>query len=150
MNAEPVKKKRGRPLKNPNLDEPDATRRNREAQTRYRQRVGIQVGAVVDDLDNCDEERKDLKSRVATLTKLLMDCETQVSGIMTSMKASPPKTKAKQLPAPAPMAMDGVKGKEASKMIQGAIRGKIARTKMKQAEKDMNFDILTRERSFKK
>lgn len=148
MNPAPEKKKRGRPLKNPNLDEDDATRRNREAQARYRQKVGKQVGGIVDDLDECDEERKDLKGRVATLTKLLAECETQVSGIMTSMKASPPKTKAKQLPMA--MAMDGVKGKEAGKMINMAIKGKIARNKMKQAEKDMSFDILTRERSFKK
>lgn len=150
MNPVPEKKKRGRPLKNPDLDEPDMVRRNREAQARYRQKVGKQVGDIVDDLDECDEERKDLKGRVATLTKLLMECETQVSGIMTSMKASPAKTKAKQLPMPMPMPMDAVKGKEAGKMINMAVKGKIARDKMKQAEKDMSFDILTRERSFKK
>ena len=129
--------KRGRPLKKPDPNEDEKKRRNREAQQRYKNKIGTQIGSVVNDLDECDEERADLKDRVKKLTKLLADCEAQVSGIMESVKGVPrmgaktgAKTGAKSAPAPAP----AVLGKEAGKMINMALKGKIARKKLKEAE----------------
>jgi seryl-tRNA synthetase len=133
-------KKKGRPLKEFDPTEDDKTRRNREAQNRYKQKVGKQVGAVVDDLDKCEEERMSLQDKVKGLTKLLKTCDDQVIDIMKTVNDMPKiskKTAAKS-------ASVGVVGKEASKMIQGAIRGKIARNKMKEAEKQRTFDILLR------
>jgi hypothetical protein len=145
---EAPKKKRGRPLKQPDPTEDDKTRRNREAQNRYKQKVGKQVGAVVDDLDNCEEERMSLQDKVKGLTRLLKTCDDQVIDIMKSINTTPvpegTKTKAKAKAPAMSMPMEAVRGKEASKMIQGAIRGKLARNKMKEAEKQRTFDILLR------
>jgi len=131
--------KRGRPLKKPDENEDEKKRRNREAQNRYKQRVGTQINTVVNDLDECDEERANLKERVSKLTKLLADCEAQVSGIMQSVK-SVPKMGAKTRAKPSPSVME----QQASSTINMALKGKIARKKMAEAEKQRTFDILLR------
>lgn len=134
---EAPKKRRGRPLKQPEEDEDPKKARNRAAQRRYKEKVGKQIGAVVDDLDDCDEERKDLKGRVATLTKLLSDCEKQVSGIVKELAVKPAKPAAK-----APAVSKTMTDK--ATMLQNAMRGKIARNKAKEQEKQMMFDIMLR------
>jgi seryl-tRNA synthetase len=138
--------KRGRPLKKPDPNEDEKKRKNREAQNRYKQKVGKQIGSVVNDLDECDEERANLKDKVKTLSKLLADCEAQVSGIMNSVR-SVPKMGAKT-GSQAKAKATSVIQNQASTMIGSAIRQNLARKKLKEAEKDMTFDILTRGTSF--
>lgn len=48
-------------------------------------------------------------------------------------------------PAPSRTSDSGVLGKEAGKMINMALKGRIARKKMKEAEKQMMFDIFLKE-----
>lgn len=134
---EAPKKRRGRPPKQPEPDEDPKLAKNRAAQRRYKQKVGTQIGKVVDDLDECDEERDSLKGRVATLTKLLADCEKQVSGIVKELGAKPP-AKAPKAPVVSKTMTDK------ATMLQNAMRGKIARGKAKEAEKQMMFDIMLR------
>lgn len=129
---------------------------NRLRQRKHREKTGKQIGAVVDDLDNCDEERaelkeekKELQDKVSNLTTLLKNCDDQVADILKAVKSMPKigaKSRAKSVMSAksASSSQPSVLGKEASKMIQGAIRGKIARKRMAEAEKDMTMNILTR------
>lgn len=130
---------------------------NRLRQRKYKEKVGKQIGGVVDDLDNCEEEREDLKveknqlqDKVAGLTGLLKNCEDQVADILKAVNSMPKigaKSRAKSAmsaKSASTSSTPAVLGKEASKMIQGAIRGKIARKRMAEAEKDMTMKILTR------
>jgi hypothetical protein len=129
---------------------------NRLRQRKFREKTGKQIGGVVDDLDKCDEERADLKQdkaqledKVANLTGLLKNCDDQVAEILKSVKtmkmgAKEAKAKPKaSSPSPAP-APAGVVGKEAGKMINMAIKGKLARKRMGEAEKQRTIDILLR------
>ncbi len=139
--------KRGRPLKKPVEGEDPKKKANREAQQRYKNKIGTQIGSVVNDLDDCDEERADLKDRVKTLSKLLADCEAQVSGLMDSVKAVPKmgaKTGAKSRARTTPSTLQ----EQASTTIGSAIRQNLARKKMREVEKEQTMDILTRDRSF--
>ena len=128
---------------------------NRLRQRKYREKTGKQIGGVVDDLDNCDEERaelkeekKELQDKVVGLTGLLKNCEDQVADILKAVNSMPKigaKSRAKSaMSASASASQPSVLGKEAGKMINMAIRGKIARKKLAQAEKDMTMNILTR------
>lgn len=134
---EAPKKRRGRPPKQPEPNEDPKKAKNRAAQRRYKEKVGTQIGKVVDDLDECDEERDSLKGRVATLTKLLASCETQVAGIVKELGAKPP-SKAPKPAMPTKMMNDK------AIMLQSAMRSKIARGKAKENEKQQTFDILLR------
>lgn len=134
---EAPKKRRGRPPKQYEPDEDPKLAKNRAAQRRYKEKVGTQIGKVVDDLDQCDEERDSLKGRVATLTKLLASCETQVAGIVKEINAKPPAK------APKP-AMPTKQMNDKAIMLQSAMRSKIARGKAKENEKQRTFDILLR------
>lgn len=143
------KKRVGRPKKEDDPNEDPKKKANRLRQTKYRQKVGKQIGAVVDDLDDCDEERADLKvektnlqDKVKGLTDLLKTCDDQVKDILKAVNGMPKMGGAKAKSVPAGAA--GVKGKEAGKMINMAMKGKIARNKMKEAEKQRTFDILLR------
>jgi hypothetical protein len=138
-------KKIGRPLKAPDPNEDPKKRKNREAQNRYKQKVGKQVGGVVDDLDRCEEERMSLQDKVKGLTKLLKTCDDQVIDIMKTVNDATlmPKARAKSVSASLPVPAT-VKGKEAGKMLNMAMKGKIARNKMKEAEKKRTFEILLR------
>ena len=123
---------------------------NRLRQRKFREKTGKQIGAVVDDLDKCDEERAELKEdkaelqdKVKSLTTLLKTCDDQVADILksvNSMKNMGAKTK-KSAKSTEP---DGVLGKEAGKILYGAMKGKLARNKMKAQEKEATFDILLR------
>lgn len=93
MNPMPVKKNVGRPKKNPNLDESDKTRRNREAQNRFRNKQGEMINKVVDDLENCEDERTLLKNKVKGLTDMIQGCDNQVKEIMKAINAMPTKKK---------------------------------------------------------
>jgi len=153
-----TKKKVGAKMKaDDDVDDPKKLA-NRLRQRKFREKTGKQIGGVVDDLDKCDEERAELKQdkaqledKVASLTGLLKNCDDQVADILKSVKTMKMGAKAK---SPNPQGgmtkggnkskADGVVGKEASKIIQGAIRGKIARKKMAEAEKQRTFDILLR------
>lgn len=125
---------------------------NRLRQRKYREKQGKQIGAVVDDADKCDEERaelkeekKELQDKVSTLTGLLKNCDDQVAEILKAVKTIPKmgaKSRAKS--ASASSSQPSVLGKEAGKMINMAIKGKIARKRMAEAEKDMTMKILTR------
>lgn len=131
---------------------------NRLRQRKYREKTGKQIGGIVDDLDNCDEERAELKEekkglqdKVSTLTGLLKNCEDQVADILKAVNSMPKigaKSRAKSAvsaksASSSSSSQPSVLGKEASKMIQGAIRGKIARKRMAEAEKDMTMKLLT-------
>lgn len=129
---------------------------NRLRQRKYREKQGKQIGAVVDDADKCDEEREELKEekkelqdKVSTLTGLLKNCDDQVAEILKAVKTIP-KMGAKSRAKSAMSAMSAsssqpsVLGKEAGKMINMAIKGKIARKRMAEAEKNMTMKILTR------
>lgn len=119
--TEPAKR-RGRPKKVDDPNEDDKTRRNREAQNRYRQKVGTQIGGVVNDLDNCEEERSLLQDKVSSLTKLLKTCDDQVIDIMKAVNAMPKmgaKSRAKSSSmsaSPAPAGMKGMKMTRARKV----------------------------------
>lgn len=128
---EAPKKRRGRPPKEYEPDEDPKKARNRAAQRKYKQKVGTQIGGVLNDLDECDEERDSLKGRVATLTKLLASCETQVAGIVKEINAKPKPKPAKAM-------------NDKAVMLQSAMRSKIARGKAKENEKQRTFDILLR------
>lgn len=134
---EAPKKRRGRPPKQYEPDEDPKKAKNRAAQKRYKEKVGTQIGKVVDDLDECDEERESLKGRVANLTKLLSQCETQVASIVKEINAKPP-AKAPKAPVVSKTMTDK------ATMLQNAMRSKIARGKAKEAEKQMMFDIMLR------
>ena len=127
--------KRGRPPKKPDPNEDPKKKANREAQNRYKQRVGNQIGNVVNDLDECDEERAALKEKVSKLTKLLADCEKQVSGIMDSVRNAPSAGAKREQKA---------RQNKASTTINMALKSKIARNKLKEAEKEQTFNILLR------
>lgn len=135
MEAPKVAKRRGRPPKQDYEDDTPKKAKNRAAQRRYKEKVGKQIGGVLDDLDNCDEERDSLKGRVATLTKLLANCETQVASIVKELAVKPKAPKA-------PVVSKTMTDK--ATMLQSAMRSKIARGKAKEAEKQMMFDIMLR------
>jgi seryl-tRNA synthetase len=145
-----VSKKVGAKIKaDDDVDDPKKLA-NRLRQRKYRENQGKQIGGVVDDLDKCDEERAELKEekvelqdKVKSLTTLLKNCDDQVADILksvNSMKNIGAKTK-KPAKSTAP---DGVLGKEAGKILYGAMKGKLARNKMKAQEKEATFDILLR------
>jgi len=127
--------KRGRPLKKPDPNEDEKKRKNREAQQRYKNKVGTQINTVVNDLDECDEERAALKEKVSKLTKLLADCEKQVSGIMDSVRNAPSAGAKRE---------QKVRQNKASTVIGSAIRQNLARKKMREAEKEQTFKLLIR------
>ena len=134
---EAPKKRRGRPPKQDYEDDTPKKAKNRAAQKRYKEKVGKQIGGVLNDLDDCDEERDSLKGRVATLTTLLAKCETQVASIVKELGAKAP-AKAPKAPVVSKTMTDK------ATMLQNAMRSKIARGKAKQNEKQQTFDILLR------
>lgn len=92
----PKKKKVGRPLKQADPNEDPKKRKNREAQVRYKQKVGKEISAVVDKLDECEDEREMLKDKVKGLTGLLKTCDDQVKDIMKAINAMPKGVRAKR------------------------------------------------------
>lgn len=138
MEQQPViAPRRGRPKKDPNAPDTPAKRVNRERVAKHKAKVAAEVSGVVEDFIDCDDERKVLKANVKSLSAMLKKCDEQLATLMSdAMK-------------PTKKAPTTTKKMAAASTIAGAMRGKIARNKMKDAEKDMTFDMLTRERSFK-
>jgi chromosome segregation ATPase len=125
---------RGRPIGTTTGTDTEKKRLNRERVNRHKTKVAREVEMIGDDLINCEQERATLNTKVKTLTNLLKNCEDQVSSIMTDVKKMG--TKKPKAPTSTKMA--------AASTIAGAMRGKIARNKMKAQEKQATFDILLR------
>lgn len=139
MSAPMKAEKKGAPIKDTDPNEDPKKVANRMRQRKFKEKMGKQVGAVVDDLDKCDEERAELKvekaeltDKVKSLTTLLKNCDDQVADILKSVKdmknikgtkkdTMGAKTKAK--PATALQ-------KEAGSVISYAVKGALARKKM--------------------
>jgi septal ring factor EnvC (AmiA/AmiB activator) len=92
--SKPVKKRVGRPLKAPDPNEDPKKRKNREAQVRYKQKVGKEINAVVDKLDECEDERSILKDKVKGLTQMIKTCDDQVKEIMKAINGMPKASRA--------------------------------------------------------
>ena len=133
-----VAPRRGRPLKPASAPDTEKKRLNRERVARHKAKQAAEVSGVVEDFIDCDDERKILKANVKALSTMLKKCDEQLATLMSdAMK-------------PTKKAPSTTKKMAAASTIAGAVRGKIARNAMKQAEKDMTFDMLTRERSLSK
>ena len=153
-----TKKKVGAKMKADDDVEDPKKLANRLRQRKYRENQGKQIGAVVDEADKCEEERAELKEekaelqdKVKSLTGLLKNCDDQVADILKAVNSMPKigaKSRAKSAmsakSASASASPSGVLGKEAGKMINMAVKGKLARNKMAEAEKKRTIDILTR------
>ena len=141
MQAQPViAPRRGRPLKPASAPDTEKKRLNRERVARHKAKVANEVSGVVEDFIDCDDERKVLKANVKTLSAMLKKCDEQIATLMSDVnKMGKPTKKAPSTTA---------KMASASTIV-GAIKGKIARNKMKEADKDLTFDLLTRDNSFK-
>jgi hypothetical protein len=112
-------KKVGRPVKTTTEGDSMQTIQNREAQRRWRQRTGASINAVVNDLDNCESERKVLRENVKTLNTLLAKATTQVDNLMKDFKDNLDKKK--------PLTKAEIK---AGTTIVSNLKLKIARNKM--------------------
>jgi len=109
-------------------------RLNRERVARHKIKVANEVEAIGNDLVDCENEKKILNAKVKNLTTMLKNCDTQVASILNDVKNMG--TKKTKAPTSTKMA--------AASTIAGALRGKIARNKMKAQEKQATFDILLR------
>ncbi len=112
---------RGRPVGTTAGTDTEKKRLNRERVARHKAKIANEVESIGDDLINCEQERAGLNAKVKNLTTMLNNCKDQVSSIMTDVKkmgANKPK-----VPIATKMA--------AATTIAGALRGKIARNKMK-------------------
>lgn len=133
-------KKVGAKMKD-DAEETDAKKlANRLRQRKFKENQGKQIGGVVDDLDNCDEEREELKvekkelqDKVSNLTTLLKNCDAQVADILKSVnsmknmkKGSPsPQGGAKAKPRKKPTT---ALQKEAGSVLTSAMRGALVRS----------------------
>jgi len=125
---------RGRPPKDPTAPDTEKKRLNRERVARHKAKVAREVETIGNDLIDCEDEKKVLNAKVKSLTTMLKNCDDQVASIMADVK----KMGAKKSKPPTSTKM------AAASTIAGALRGKIARNKMKAQEKQSTFDILLR------
>lgn len=123
---------RGRPPKDPSAPDTEKKRLNRERVARHKAKIANEVSSVVEDFIDCDEERKVLNAKVKSLTTMLNNCKDQVGSIMNDVKNMGSK---KSRPATSTKMA-------AASTIVGAVRGKIARSKAKEQEKQTLFDIM--------
>ena len=138
MEPQPViAPRRGRPLKPASAPDTEKKRLNRERVARHKAKQAAEVSGVVEDFIECDDERKVLKANVKALSGMLKKCDEQLASLMSDVN---------NMGRPSKKAPSTTKKMAAASTIAGAVRGKIARNAMKEAEKDM----LTRERSFSK
>lgn len=133
MEAPPVMApRRGRPKKDPTAPDTPAKRVNRERVARHKAKVANEVSGVVEDFIDCDDERKVLKANVKALSSMLKKCDEQLATLMSdAMK-------------PTKKAPSTTKKMASASTIAGAMRGKLARNKMKEMEKEQTFNILLR------
>lgn len=121
---------RGRPPKDPLAPDTEAKRKNRERVARHKAKQAAEVSGVVEDYIDCDDERKILKANVKSLSAMLKKCDEQLTTLMSdAMK-------------PTKKAPSTTKKMAAASTIAGAVRGKIARNAMKEAEKEQTFNLL--------
>ena len=125
---------RGRPAGTTTGADTEKKRLNRERVARHKMKVANEVEAIGNDLIDCEDEKKVLNAKVKNLTTMLKNCDTQVASILNDVKNMG--TKKTKAPTSTKMA--------AASTIAGALRGKIARNKMKAQEKQATFDILLR------
>lgn len=126
MDPQPVMApRRGRPKKDPNAPDTPAKRVNRERVARHKMKVANEVSAIGEDLIDCEDERKVLKANVKSLSAMLKKCDDQLSTLMSDVnKIGTSKKK------------PSIAEKMASaSTIADALRGKIARNKVKEEEK---------------
>lgn len=112
---------RGRPVGITAGTDTEKKRLNRERVARHKAKVANEVEMIGNDLIDCEDEKKVLNAKVKNLTTMLKNCDTQVASILKDVKnmgAKKPK-----VPIATKMASASV--------IVGALRGKIARNKMK-------------------
>lgn len=125
MEAPPViAPRRGRPKKDPTAPDTPAKRVNRERVARHKMKVANEVAAIGEDLIDCEDERKVLKANVKSLSAMLKKCDDQLAILMSDVNKIGTSKKKPTI---------AEKMASASK-IAGAMRGKIARNKMKEAE----------------
>lgn len=124
---------RGRPPKAPTAPDTEAKRLNRERVARHKMKVANEVEMIGNDLIDCEDEKKILNAKVKNLTTMLKNCDDQVASILSDVKKM---GKPKKPATSTKMA--------AASTIVGALKGKIARNKMKAQEKQASFDILLR------
>lgn len=125
---------RGRPVGTTAGTDTEKKRLNRERVARHKIKIANEVESIGNDLIDCEDEKKLLNAKVKNLTTMLANCKDQVSSIMSDVKKMG--TKKTKAPTSTKMA--------AASTIAGALRGKIARNKMKAQEKQATFDILLR------
>lgn len=112
-------KRVGRPAKTTSEGDSEKTIKNREAQRRWRQRTGVAINGVVNDLDNCETERKVLRENVKSLNTLLAKATSQVDTLMKDFKDNLDKKK--------PLTKAEIK---AGSTIVSNLKLKLARNKM--------------------
>jgi hypothetical protein len=125
---------RGRPVGTTVGADTEKKRLNRERVNRHKAKVANEVEMIGNDLIDCEDEKKVLNAKVKNLTTMLKNCDSQVASILKDVK----NMGAKKPKAPTSTKM------AAATTIAGALRGKIARNKMKAQEKQATFDILLR------
>lgn len=125
---------KGRPIGKLAGPDTEKKRVNRERVARHKMKVANEVESIGNDLIDCEDEKKILNAKVKNLTTMLKNCDTQVASILSDVK----KMGAKKTKPPTSTKM------AAASTIVGALKGKIARNKMKAQEKQATFDILLR------
>jgi chromosome segregation ATPase len=113
----------GRPVKTTTYGDSEKTIKNREAQRRWRERAANSINGVVNDLDNCESERKVLRENVRSLNNLLAKATTQVDTLMKDFKENLDKKK--------PLTKAEIK---AGSTIVNNLKVKLARNKMDKAK----------------
>lgn len=122
---------RGRPPKDPTAPDTEKKRLNRERVARHKAKQAKEVEMIGEDLIDCEDERKVLKANVKTLSSMLKKCDEQLGTLLSDVNKM---GKTKKPPVSAKM--------KSASVIVGALKGKIARNKMKAQEKQATFDIL--------
>lgn len=136
MEPQPViAPRRGRPLKPASAPDTEKKRLNRERVARHKAKQAAEVSAIGEDLLDCEDEKKSLKANVKALSGMLKKCDEQLASLMSDVN---------NMGKPIKKAPSINKKMAAASTIAGAVRGKIARNKMKEVEKEQTFNILLR------
>ena len=123
----------GRPPKDPTAPDTEAKRKNRERVAKHKAKVANEVEAIGEDLLDCEDEKKSLKANVKALSGMLKRCDEQLATLLSDVN---------KMGKPSKKAPSTTTKMASASTIVGAIRGKIARNKMKEAEKEQTFNLL--------
>lgn len=127
MEQQPViAPRRGRPLKPASAPDTEKKRLNRERVARHKAKQAKEVSAIGEDLLDCEDEKKSLKANVKALSSMLKKCDEQLASLMSDVNKMG--TSKKKPTITEKMA--------SASTIAGAVRGKIARKLMAEAEKE--------------